>query len=248
MGARGPAPKRKEDLNGHRSRDELAGDHVVGISLSHATAAKAKQPAGKSAWSPDAKRIWKGAGDSAQRAVYEETDWAMLRSTMDEITQYQANEKRNSQHLAAIMGVVEDTLLLEGHRRRRGIETVKRTPALKPPRAGKDWHEDSKKLLAAMGRSPQASCYEPSDWAVAFFLLGELSTYKLAPFRSGQMLSTINSGLAGLLLTEGDRKRALMETTTGAPAQGPTTSAGQLEATRWLTVIQGGVTSDRDAG
>lgn len=82
---------------------------------------------------------------------------------------------------------------------------------VKQPRADAAWHPIAKRLWKAMGQSGQASFYEPSDWAVAYSLMEDLSDYKMSRRRSGQMLQTIMSSLAALLLTEGDRRRVQME-------------------------------------
>jgi hypothetical protein len=82
---------------------------------------------------------------------------------------------------------------------------------VKQPRADAAWHPIAKRLWKAMGQSGQASFYEPSDWAVAYSLMEDLSAYKMSRRRSGQMLQTIMSSLAALLLTEGDRRRVQME-------------------------------------
>lgn len=83
--------------------------------------------------------------------------------------------------------------------------------AVKQPAASRDWHPIAKRLWKAMGQSGQARFYEPSDWAVAYSLMDDLSYYKNGAKRSGQMLQTIMSALTGLMLTEGDRRRLQIE-------------------------------------
>lgn len=99
---------------------------------------------------------------------------------------------------------------------------------VKQPRADSSWHPIAKRLWKAMRESGQSQFYEPSDWAVAFSLMEDLSHYKQGKKRSGQMLQTIMSTLASLLLTEGDRRRVQMELERpGADDDG---SAGKVEA------------------
>ncbi|ASN69179.1 hypothetical protein 7S3_1 [uncultured Caudovirales phage] len=73
------------------------------------------------------------------------------------------------------------------------------------------WHSIAAALWEALGESGQAQFYEPSDWAFAFSLMDDLSYYKSAERRSGQMLQSIYSAFERLLVTEGDRRRARLE-------------------------------------
>lgn len=82
---------------------------------------------------------------------------------------------------------------------------------VKQPPASREWHPIAKRLWKAMGESGQSRFYEPSDWAVAYSLMDDLSHYKNGAKRSGQMLQTIMSSLSSLMLTEGDRRRLQIE-------------------------------------
>lgn len=82
---------------------------------------------------------------------------------------------------------------------------------VKQPPASREWHPIAKRLWKAMGESGQSRFYEPSDWAVAYSLMDDLSHYKAGAKRSGQMLQTIMSSLSSLMLTEGDRRRLQIE-------------------------------------
>jgi len=84
----------------------------------------------------------------------------------------------------------------------------KRVPV---PRADPDWHPLARRWYNALSRSGQARFYEPSDWAFAYSLADDLSYYKSAERRSGQMLASIYAGMERLLTTEGDRRRASLE-------------------------------------
>ena len=79
------------------------------------------------------------------------------------------------------------------------------------PEADPEWHPIAQDLWESLEKSGQARFYEPSDWAIAYSLCDDLSYYKLARVRSGQMLASIMSSLSSLLLTEGDRRRVQVE-------------------------------------
>ena len=79
------------------------------------------------------------------------------------------------------------------------------------PVADPDWHPIASRLWESLGQSGQSRFYEPSDWAVAYSLMDDLSYYKASSKRSGQMLATIMSAMSSLLVTEGDRRRVQIE-------------------------------------
>ena len=127
---------------------------------------------------------------------------------------------------------------LNGHRAKAELDgaTVVRAPAaeaVKQPPASRDWHPIAKRLWKSMGESGQARFYEPSDWAVAYSLMDDLSYYKAGAKRSGQMLQTIMSSLSSLLLTEGDRRRLQIELARGGGEEESLTP-GAEEVARWL--------------
>ena len=88
------------------------------------------------------------------------------------------------------------------------------------PEIPADWHDIATMVWDAARNSGQADFYQQSDIAILYSLCEDLSHYK-KPFttkdgieydkRSGQMLQTIMSSLASLLLTEGDRRRLRIE-------------------------------------
>ena len=79
------------------------------------------------------------------------------------------------------------------------------------PEPDPDWHPIAARLWHSLGESGQSRFYEPSDWAVAYSLMDDLSYYKSSSKRSGQMLATIMSAMSSLLVTEGDRRRVQIE-------------------------------------
>lgn len=95
----------------------------------------------------------------------------------------------------------------------RPMETTRAAGAaeVKQPRGDGDWHPIVKRLWKAMNESGQAQFYEPSDWAVAYSVMDDLSNYKRQDRRSPAMLQVIMSSLSNLLVTEGDRRRVQIE-------------------------------------
>ncbi|MFI5763885.1 hypothetical protein ACIA8F_23470 [Streptomyces sp. NPDC051563] len=81
----------------------------------------------------------------------------------------------------------------------------------KVPNADRSWHPIAKRLWDSLKTSGQADFYQDSDWALAFSLCEDLSYYKKAGKRSGQMLQTIYSAFERLLVAEGDRRRVRVE-------------------------------------
>jgi hypothetical protein len=110
-----------------------------------------------------------------------------------------------------------------GHRskeEREATTTVHLAGEVKAPPMNGQWHPIAKRLWRSMKESGQARFYEPSDWAIAYSLMDDLSHYKKAAKRSGQMLATIMAALSSLLLTEGDRRRLALELNRVNPAEG----------------------------
>lgn len=93
----------------------------------------------------------------------------------------------------------------------RDVVTAEGAGTVKQPPASRDWHPIAKRLWKAMGESGQSRFYEPSDWAMAYSLMDDLSYYKNGAKRSGQMLQTIMSSMSALLVLEGDRRRLQIE-------------------------------------
>ncbi|MBN6777424.1 hypothetical protein JRG19_02520 [Pseudoclavibacter alba] len=102
---------------------------------------------------------------------------------------------------------------------------------VKPPAASSEWHPIAKRLWKAAKESGQSRFYEPSDWAVLYSLMDDLTYYKQARVRSGQMLQTIMSSLSSLLLTEGDRRRLQIEL--AKPVEAEASSVGEAEVLHW---------------
>lgn len=129
MGERGPVPKRKDALNGHRSKDELWGDTVTRAP----GAAKVRAPAADRDWHPIAKKLWAALKKSGQAQFYEPSDWAVAYSLMDDLTYYKNSSKRSGQMLTAIYSAMTSLLMTEGDRRRVALELQRRDE--RPPEA-----------------------------------------------------------------------------------------------------------------
>jgi hypothetical protein len=61
----------------------------------------------------------------------------------------------------------------------------------------------------ALRRSGQTQFFEPSDWAAAELVVIAIDTFASKP--TALMLSSINSAMSNLLVTEGDRRRVRLE-------------------------------------
>lgn len=67
----------------------------------------------------------------------------------------------------------------------------------------------ARRFWKALRASGQAQFYEPSDWAYAELVVEAIDAFVKKP--SAMMLASINSAMASLLVTEGDRRRARFE-------------------------------------
>lgn len=89
------------------------------------------------------------------------------------------------------------------------------------PAGDPTWHPIATMLWDALQNSGQSDFYQQSDWAFAYSLCEDLSRYKDANKRSGQMLQTIYSAMSNLLVTEADRRRVRIELDPDEPEQEP---------------------------
>lgn len=102
----------------------------------------------------------------------------------------------------------------ERHRRNAPEQPITRAAGateVSIPEADPKWHPIATQLWESLKTSGQSRFYEPSDWALAYSLMEDLSRYKKSAKRSGQMLTAIMSGLSDLLVSEGDRRRVGIE-------------------------------------
>jgi len=105
-----------------------------------------------------------------------------------------------------------------GHRSKEEKDSVTKAPSGAPvdlpdlPGADPLWHPIAADWYLSLRESGQAAFYQPSDWAVARYV-AELMSRGLSSDRApnGQYVAALNSAMASLLSTEGDRRRARME-------------------------------------
>lgn len=73
-------------------------------------------------WHPIAIQLYLACQDSGQADFYQTSDWAMLWSLCEDLSQYKSQSRRSGQMLAAIYGQMNSLLITEGERRRVRIE------------------------------------------------------------------------------------------------------------------------------
>ncbi|MGF2208967.1 hypothetical protein [Streptomyces albidoflavus] len=122
-----------------------------------------------------------------------------------------------------------------GHRSKHEKDSIAKAPSGPPadvpdlPDPDPLWHPIATDWYLSLQESGQAAFYQPSDWAMARYA-AELMSRGLSSDRppNGQYVAALNSVMASLLTTEGDRRRARIELERKAP-EGP-----QLAAVRPL--------------
>lgn len=73
-------------------------------------------------WHPIARKVWDSLKTSGMRDFYQNSDWAIAYSLMDDLSHYKNSAKRSSMQLAAIMSALTALGLTEGDRRRMRVE------------------------------------------------------------------------------------------------------------------------------
>lgn len=84
-------------------------------------------------------------------------------------------------------------------------------PVPVPPLNIPDAHPFVTELYESMKKSAQRKYFEPSDWAYAKIALHHLNAMMWTKGPSAVMVAAVDSMLAKLLLTEGDRRRVRIE-------------------------------------
>lgn len=94
------------------------------------------------------------------------------------------------------------------------------------PPAKRSWAPAAKRWYESLARSGQAQWYEPSDWAMAWFMAESMSRDLRPKFVgtnkqgkpvmvsmpiNGSSMAAYLKGMTALLVTEGDRRRARVE-------------------------------------
>lgn len=110
-------------------------------------------------------------------------------------------------------------------RERKGSDQTPVTRGVAKPTttwtADEDWHPIATMLFESLAQSGQSDFYQESDWAFAFSVCDDLSYYKSATKRSGQMLQSIMASMSNLLVTEADRRRVRIELGEDEPDHDP---------------------------
>ena len=89
------------------------------------------------------------------------------------------------------------------------VTVVGEVPEAPAPDPG--WHPIAHQYWDAFHASGQTRFWEPSDWALAYDLMEEITRYKEAGRRSSQMRAAIDAGMARLMVSEADRRRVRLE-------------------------------------
>jgi len=100
-------------------------------------------------------------------------------------------------------------------RRNKDVVPIEKIPAIGPVEQPEllieDPHPITERFWKSLGESAQARFYEPSDWGFAQFVFYNIDYHLKSRRLSGQLFAAINSALASLLVTEGDRRRLRLE-------------------------------------
>jgi hypothetical protein len=104
-----------------------------------------------------------------------------------------------------------------GNRTKKELATTKAPAAsrVEVPDPDPGWHPIARMYWDAFAESGQTRFWEPSDWVALHDVMEDLSRYKESGRRSSQMRSAIDSTLARLAVTDGDRRRLRIELTRG---------------------------------
>ncbi|WP_432482582.1 phage terminase small subunit [Kineococcus esterisolvens] len=119
----GPVPNREEDLARPRSRK--GGDQQA---VTKGVSRPTRVPHADPDWHPIAKRMWDSLKVSGQADFYEQSDWAIAFSLMDDLSHYKKSGKRSGQMLQVIMTSLSNLLVTEADRRRVRIELADPEP------------------------------------------------------------------------------------------------------------------------
>lgn len=115
------------------------------------------------------------------------------------------------------------------------IEKVEAIGAVVVPDLGLvDPHPIVSDLYLAMKESGQSRFYEPSDWQYARFAFHFADLLLKSSRPSGQLLSTVQSMLTDLLLSEGARRRVRLEVERSVQSGGEVLEVADLFRARLL--------------
>lgn len=99
--------------------------------------------------------------------------------------------------------------------RRNKVEGLEKVTAIgvvtKPPLDMVDPHPITRDLYQSLSQSAQSRYYEPSDWQFARFVMTFVDNLLKSSRPSAQLLASVQSMLADLLVSEGARRRVRLE-------------------------------------
>ena len=98
MGVKGPIPKRSTE--GHRITQARKFEH--GVEPVNVIADKVEPPEPDPGWHPIAAKLWESVKQSTFTRYYEPSDWIVLYSACDDLSNYKKQERRSPTMLAAV--------------------------------------------------------------------------------------------------------------------------------------------------
>lgn len=127
-----------------------------------------------------------------------------------------------------------------GHRSKTEKDAITKAPSGAPddlpdlPDPSPLWDPIATDWYLSLRESGQAAFYQPSDWAVARYAAELMSRVLDCSERgpNGQLVAALNSVMASLLTTEGDRRRARMELERRKPVGPQLASVSPLDSYR----------------
>ena len=119
MGIRGPIPKRTSQRLGNLTKAQKAESIVV------KTTGMVEIPPLSESWHDLAKDWYRSLTESAQKSLFEPSDWAAARLLANEMTRMLAGEP-NASMLSKVWAAMGDLMTTEGARRRLKVEIERR--------------------------------------------------------------------------------------------------------------------------
>ena len=113
-------PNRSDDLARPRSRQ---GKHK-GYEVTQGAARAVEVPSANPEWCPVAVSLWEAAQASGQADYYQQTDWAVLYLTLDQITYLYEQSRRSPEFLKAVYSALGALMFTEADRRKANVELV----------------------------------------------------------------------------------------------------------------------------
>ena len=120
MGARGPIPKRDDQLRRPRSPAARATTPTPSASV-------VPVPAADESWHPLAHEWYASLAASGQACYYEPSDWAVARVWAEVLSRQLATDRISAVMVQAWAGSASELLTTEGARRRARVELGRRT-------------------------------------------------------------------------------------------------------------------------